>query len=181
MEKDQIDPQKRLVWFFGPSAAGKKKLACNLATQENHPLKEPLGLTKQPQLCRESPKSSGRTDLLKIVPAQLQQKTCLLLKGQTEDFNNHVPETLRAALPQVHHLLVFLWATPETLLHRVHCRTGGTWGDCRLPDRIRELRGQVQETEKLRKAGFAVLCFDSSDETYTPLDWQEVLNKSTGT
>ena len=155
-------------------------LVRKLSMENNHPLKPLLNIVGKANICEESLALNGsaRRNLVEIVPDQLQQTTSLLLKGQTDDFRYHVPEDLRHELPQVQYLLVFLWVAPEIQLSRVHSRIGGNWSKWQPRDCAYELDLQIQETEKLRKSGFAVHSLDSSNETYTPLDWQTVLNKS---
>jgi hypothetical protein len=114
----------RLIWFFGPSAAGKRTLLEAAAHQLNHPLRMYLDLGTPVEICAQS-LISDRADFAKAIAAADLRRPGLtqLIKGQSIDIwdwepQRDVPGILRGLLPDCREEVVFVWAPPAELHRR---------------------------------------------------------------
>ena len=98
----------RLIWFFGPSAAGKSTLIESVAATPSHPLRASLDLGVTVKVCRESLEIYDRDALAGMLEAHDTSNEVLLVKGQTTDITyRSLPQRLTDIWEQS---TVFVWA-----------------------------------------------------------------------
>jgi hypothetical protein len=111
----------QLIWFFGPSAAGKETLVRRVARNAHDPLRQHLALAGRVEVCAESlDKEVARWRLAEVLTrCPLSDGETLLVKGQSADIwddrepSLRIPEQLAAALPTCTQKVVFVWARAE--------------------------------------------------------------------
>lgn len=115
----------RLVWFFGPSCAGKATLIREVAVDLDHPLSTHLLLESPVEICAASLEVEGRPFLGQTIRDQLRPGFTLLVKGQSSDIKTpqrQVPRQLAVELPGSRHDVVVVWADPTELDRRALLR-----------------------------------------------------------
>jgi ABC-type cobalamin transport system ATPase subunit len=78
----------RLVWFLGPSCAGKTTLIGDVAGDLGHPLSLHLARQTPVEVCAASLEVEGRSVLGKTIHDQLRPSLTLLVKGQSSDISS---------------------------------------------------------------------------------------------
>jgi hypothetical protein len=112
----------RLIWFFGPSAAGKDTLIRATAGRQDHPLRTHLNLGDEVEVCNQSLNNDDRASLAAVIAERHRREPPLLIKGQTTDVSIlHLPQDLKSegAYQQE---VVFVWAHPSRLARRCALR-----------------------------------------------------------
>src|SRR5579872_3556225 len=114
----------RIIWFFGPSAAGKDTLMRRVEQRVDGDLRTALHITGSVDVCVPSLDTEGdRSDLASLIVEGTNRSEVQVVKGQTSDIEKHqTPSRLIAALPDCIQSLVFVWASPATLAQRLTAR-----------------------------------------------------------
>ncbi|MGO8877210.1 MAG: hypothetical protein ACLQNG_15780 [Acidimicrobiales bacterium] len=115
----------RLVWFFGPSCAGKATLIREVAADVTHPLSRHLALEAPVETCAASLDTGGRSVLDQTIRDQLRPGLTMLIKGQSSDIwtpERRVPLQLAGDLLGSRHDVVVVWADPAELDRRALVR-----------------------------------------------------------
>jgi hypothetical protein len=121
----------RIIWFFGPSAAGKDTLMDQIergiAAED---LIAALNATGPLEVCVPSLDTErDRADLVNLIAQGLPACETQLVKGQTSDIDLHeTPSRLTAMVPECAQSLVFVWASPATLAQRLSVRARTSTG-----------------------------------------------------
>jgi hypothetical protein len=112
----------RLIWFFGPSAAGKDTLIHATAGERDHPVRTNLHLGGEVEVCEQSLNNDHRDGLAAVIAERTRPEVPLLLKGQTSDMSErHTPQKFKR-LPEYEQQIVFVWADPSELARRCAIR-----------------------------------------------------------
>ncbi len=125
MSRPISEMNARLVWFFGPSCAGKATLIREVAADLTHPLSTHLALEAPIKVCAVSLDVDGRSVLGQTIRDQLRPGLTLLIKGQSSDISSperRVPLRLAADLPGSQHDVLVVWADPAELDRRALVR-----------------------------------------------------------
>lgn len=171
---------KKLVWFFGPSCAGKATSIEKIVNGDYGLYMQTLGLYPPCKAikCEESlDKLKPRSELSSIILNKYNTLNTdgLLIKGQTEDLNISIPQDLRRQLTKLEHKIVFLWAEPKELnRRRLETRSGYPWDSWSIDTHIDELKIQVEKVSKLAEENFPVIWIDNTDNQPKELDYGDV-------
>lgn len=112
----------RLIWFFGPSTAGKETLIVAIAEGRDHALRTHLKVGAKVGVCTQSLKTEHRDKLADAIVERDRQGLTQLIKGQSADIWDdrepqlHVPGDAR--LRDCQQEVVFVWAPPNELHRR---------------------------------------------------------------
>src|ERR1700728_3982792 len=107
----------RVIWFFGPSGAGKKTLIGQMTEDPLHPLRVHLCLGRDIDACEESftkGKDAARDTLAGVIAGSIGPTTDLLVKGQSRDiWDRHprrdLPGKVADLRPASRQEVVFVW------------------------------------------------------------------------
>jgi hypothetical protein len=158
----------RIVWFHGPSGAGKCTLVNQIEIDSGHPVRHRLSLADVLLLCREgfAKDTQTRDSLADTLARHHRPGTDLLVKGQSSDIWDWDPRrdlTLAVAsrLPHCTQEIVFVWADPGDLRRRCNSRPnpeGYNWNSHNFDLECRLL---IQWVSAL---GLPTTCVKNSDE-----------------
>lgn len=172
---------KKIVWFFGPSCAGKTTIIERVVSSNLELYSKILALSsfRIIKKCEEGfvTSKSQREDLAVIIPERYDflETDCLLIKGQTSDLDR-IAQDLRRKLPNVKHEIVFLWVSPEELnRRRLETRSGDPWDGWSINTHKDELKIQVEKVDKLRGSDFPVFWIDNTGNLPKILTHDEVI------
>lgn len=171
---------KNIVWFFGPSCAGKATSISKIIDGEKGFYTQILDLDPLCKVirCEESiDKSNPRDKLASIILNKYNNSSIdvLLVKGQTKDLEMEIPKNVRSQLHEVGHKIVFLWATPEELnRRRLETRHTDYWNGWDIGNHVYELKLQVQKVSNLVEENFPVIWVDNTDNQPKELVYIEV-------
>lgn len=148
----------RLVWFFGPSAGGKRTAVLRVALSPEDPLRIHLGLDPPVEICTASLLAGADrnpSDVERSVSESHGPYRTRLVKCQDNDADLAVGDSLPQRM-QVHHPdwpqeVVFTWASPPVLLGRWRERAASDpnpvhrshWADVEEVDCQDDLRRQA--------------------------------------
>lgn len=172
---------KNIIWFFGPSCAGKATTIEKIVGGDQGLLIQFLGLHASSKImkCEESlDKSKSRDELIPAILNRYQPLNVdiLLIKGQTKDLEKTLPQLLRKQLDEVKHKIIFLWVEPKELnSRRLKNRSGQPWDNWNIDTHKRELNIQVEKVSKLRKSGFSIIWIDNTDKYPKCLKYDDVV------
>lgn len=113
----------RLIWFFGPSKAGKATLIRAVADGRGHALRTHLKVGAEVEVCTQSLKSGPRDRLADVIADVERDRPGLtqLIKGQSIDIWDWEPRLNTpgdARLQDCCQEVVFVWAHPNELNRR---------------------------------------------------------------
>lgn len=172
---------KKIIWFFGPSCAGKATTIERIMNNDQGLYSEIIELYSLQRVikCDESfIKSLPREDLVSTIlnKYNLLDIEVLLIKGQTTDLNMMLPQNLRRQLSNVPHEIVFLWVSPEELnRRRLGTRHTDYWKGWGIGNHMDELRLQVQKVSKLVEENFPVFWVYNTGNLPEILTYNEVM------
>lgn len=159
---------KNIIWFFGPSCAGKATTIKKIVNGDYGLYTQILELHPSYKIvkCEESlDKSKPRNGLTSIIlnKYNLHDIDILIIKGQTSDLDMETPQSLRKQLTNVSHVIVFLWVSLEELnRRRIATRSGPPWDGWSINIHKDELKIQVQRVDKLKENDFPVFWIDNT-------------------
>ena len=119
----------RLIWFFGPSAAGKETLIRDVASDSKHPIRKQLALQGRVEICVESLDKEVARERIPGVIGRWRSGDALLVKGQSRDIWDlggqplELPRLIAKKHPQFRQEVVFVWADPRELARRCENRS----------------------------------------------------------
>lgn len=129
----------RLIWFLGPSSAGKSTLISAVSNDTDDELRVHLRIEEPVRIVSESlDDTQNRDELAELIHSRHSPRLTQLVKGQSSDIWDEswgrpvrdIPGYLGALLPDCSQEAVFVWADVEDL--DLRCRIRGQDIDCAL-------------------------------------------------
>lgn len=158
----------QVLWFFGPSRAGKGTLILNILNiKDDMPEKLLKWLRIDDYSLRVSHmgfcKPGARRGLVDEVCDQMKDASnvALLVKGQLQDLDDNRPQQVREKLRELEHRIVFVWCDLDGLR--------GRWlhdGLAEPKEGLRQgVRNQLDLVRRLEK-DFEITCIDATTKEY---------------
>jgi len=166
--------KSQIVWFFGPSAAGKATLIRKLADERPQSLLSQLrSVGLDIKVCEPSMQKRCGPPLVQVVPGLVQDDSLLvlLIKGQTqEDPCADQPRLLKQALPRLDHRIIFVCCELKEVVRRAQeCRKGTAAPQsddhCKA-----ELETQLAKVGKLQ-SDLEIICVNATTHDYLVRPW----------
>lgn len=168
----------KIVWVYGPSAAGKETFIVYIEKIQPKEILKRLGFNdKKLIICKESidwvaqskedPKKELRKSLANIIIeySKVNSNSVILIKGQDIDFNNEHLITVKNALVEDSHEILYLYLDFQDLYSRYVQKP---WWDNLKTKKVclGSLKKQVKKIEAHEAKGFRIKALDSSNKKY---------------
>lgn len=166
----------KIIWVFGPSAAGKETFIKHIMEDRPSELLNRLGWNSFNIVpCTESIKWVVQSDddnnemlrkyLAKLIRKYSQENkdSVILVKGQDLDFGDKSLEKAKEYLPQDSHEIVFLNTDFDTLYKRYKSKPW--WDEFMTEDVCKSwMEEQIENLIERQKAGFNIRALNSGDD-----------------
>jgi hypothetical protein len=177
----------KIIWVFGPSAAGKETFIKYIKNNKPAELLARLGwVNKNIIVCDESldwvvqETNDGnkllRKKLNKVIEEYSQNNinSIILIKGQDLDFNNNTLNIVKESLSNDEHEIIFLYVDFDILYQRY--MTKKWWDETMTRDVCKDwAKKQINLLTRHQDRGFKIKALDSTSNEYLDTNFPPVL------
>jgi hypothetical protein len=177
----------KIIWIFGPSAAGKETFIKYINNNKPAKLLARLGWEgKNVVVCNESinwivqEDNDGndlrRQNLDKTIEEYFKNNinSIILIKGQDLDFDNNILNKVKESLPDTEHEIIFLYVDFDILYQRYMNKK---WWNKTMTESVCKdwAREQINLLIQYQNNGFKIKALDSSSNEYLDINFPPIL------
>ena len=177
----------KIIWVFGPSAAGKETFIKYIKNSKERELLARLGwANKNIVVCDESidwivQEDNDENELLrkklnKVIEAYSKNNTnsIILIKGQDLDLDNNTLNAVKESLPNNEHEIIFLYVDFDILYQRYV--TKKWWNKTMTREICKDwARDQIDLITRHQNSGFKIKALTSTSNEYLDTNFPPVL------